>query len=103
MKSRMLANGSCLPLKSARRNATVTISVPLAAIASRIASGDGNFPVPKTRRDWKLRPAIVNGWFSNRIAGSINGWNDLSRREGRRILTTREQGNEVDRHVLDRI
>ena len=35
----MFANGSCLPLKSTRRSATVTRAVPLAARASRIASG----------------------------------------------------------------
>src|SRR5258706_2562478 len=48
---------------SARRNATVTISVPLAASASRMASGDENFPVPKIRRDRKILPAMTNGEF----------------------------------------
>ena len=59
MNSRMFANGSFFPLRSARRSATVTISVPLAASASRIDSGDGNLPVPRSSRDRKARPAIV--------------------------------------------
>jgi len=58
----MLAKASFRPLKSARRNATVTIPVPLAAKASRIASGDANLPVPTSRRDPNERPAIVKGW-----------------------------------------
>ena len=47
------------PLKSARRRATVTICVPLAVKASRIDSLEGNFPVPRNRREWKERPAMV--------------------------------------------
>jgi len=61
INSRMLANGSFRPLKSARRKATVTISVPLAANASRMASGDENLPVPASRRELKLRPAMTKG------------------------------------------
>src|SRR5580704_19338501 len=61
MNSRIFANGSFLPLKSARRKATVTISVPLADKASRMLSGEGNFPVPKIRRESKVRPAMTNG------------------------------------------
>ena len=48
------------PLKSARRNATVTMSAPLAAIASRINSGDANLPVPASSREPNSRPAICN-------------------------------------------
>jgi hypothetical protein len=65
MNSKMFANGSPLPLKSARRKATVTISVPLAASASRMASGEGNFPVPKIRRERNSRPAMMSGLFEN--------------------------------------
>ena len=58
--SRMFAYGSFFPLRSARRSATVTISAPLAASASRIASGDENFPVPRMRRELNRRPAITS-------------------------------------------
>ena len=61
MNSRMLANGSCFPLRSARRKATVTISVPLAARASRMTSLEENFPVPTRRREENSRPAIFKG------------------------------------------
>ncbi len=64
----MLANGSFFPLRSARRNATVTISVPLAASASRIDSGEENLPVPRISRDENSRPAMTNGLQSNDIA-----------------------------------
>src|SRR5438045_4803942 len=60
MKSRMFANGSCLPERSARRSATVTSSVPLAVSASRINSFDANFPVPTSRRDANSRSAIFS-------------------------------------------
>ena len=60
MKSRMFANGSCLPERSARRSATVTISVPLAMSASRIASFEENFPVPTSNREVNSRSAIFN-------------------------------------------
>src|SRR5205814_1791381 len=60
MKSRILAYGSCLPERSARRNATVTISVPLASIASRIASFEENLPVPTSSRDENSRSAIFS-------------------------------------------
>jgi hypothetical protein len=33
-----------------------------------MASGDENFPVPKTRRERKMRPATANGWLINGIA-----------------------------------
>src|SRR4051812_12861033 len=60
MKSRMFANGSCLPEMSARRNATVTISAPLAVNASRINSFDANFPVPTSNREVNSRSAIFS-------------------------------------------
>ena len=43
------------------RSATVTISVPLAAMASRIASLEENFPVPRISRELNSRPAMVSG------------------------------------------
>jgi hypothetical protein len=46
----------------------VTISAPLASSASRMASGDENFPVPKIKRDRKILPAMTNGWFESDIA-----------------------------------
>ena len=61
MNSRMFANGSFLPLKSARRKATVTISAPLASSASRMTSGEENLPVPRIRRERKVRPAMTKG------------------------------------------
>src|SRR5207248_2795836 len=45
MKSRMFANGSCLPERSARRNATVTISVPLATIDLVVTSPPYNLGI----------------------------------------------------------
>jgi len=39
----------------------VTISAPLAARASRIVSGDENFPVPMMSRERKIRPAMAKG------------------------------------------
>src|SRR5687768_4828149 len=68
----MFANGSFLPLRSARRSATVTISVPLAANASRIASGDENLPVPIISRDRNSRPAILNGHTGKCIRSSLS-------------------------------
>src|SRR2546429_2966709 len=53
-------SGPPVASRSTRRNATVTISVPLAASASRIASPLENFPVPTMRRDPNTRPAIVS-------------------------------------------
>src|SRR5437870_3192814 len=72
MNSRMFAKGSFLPLKSARRSATVTSSAPLASRASRMVSGEENFPVPKMRRERKIRPAMINGWFDNDIRAQSN-------------------------------
>src|SRR6266542_2445278 len=64
----MFAKGSCLPLKSARRSATVTSSAPLASSASRIFSGEANFPVPRIRRERNSCPAMVNGRFTEDIS-----------------------------------
>jgi len=58
----MSAFGTPAPDKSARRNATVTISVPAACNASRITPYEENFPVPTIRRDENVRSAIFNGW-----------------------------------------
>src|SRR5258706_4562899 len=71
MNSRMLAKGSPRPVRSARRSATVTISAPLTASASRIASGDANLPVPRISRERNSRPAIVIGWLTDTIDRSI--------------------------------
>ena len=60
MKSRMFANGSPLPERSARRSATVTISVPLATSASRINSFEANLPVPTSSREVNSRSAIFS-------------------------------------------
>src|SRR6187551_768235 len=46
--------------KSIRRTATVTISVPEAATASRIVSKESYLPVPRRRREPNSRPAMVN-------------------------------------------
>jgi hypothetical protein len=74
MNSRMFANGSFWPLKSARRNATVTISAPLTLSASRMASGDENFPVPmnqartETRaRQWSMTGSIASATTHNHL------------------------------------
>src|SRR5437867_11098344 len=72
MNSKMFAKGSFLPLKSARRRATVTSSAPLASSASRMVSGEENFPVPKMRRERKIRPAMINGWFDSDIQAQSN-------------------------------
>src|SRR5438094_9936040 len=56
----MFANGSPFPERSARRNATVTNSVPLATSASRISSFDANFPVPTINREVNSRSAIFS-------------------------------------------
>ena len=60
MKSRMFAKGSLWPERSARRNATVTNSVPLASSASRISSLEANLPVPTSRREVNSRSAILS-------------------------------------------
>src|SRR5918992_5204552 len=50
--------------KSIRRTATVTISAPEAATASRMVSNESYFPVPRMRRERKLRPAITSSSFT---------------------------------------
>src|SRR5438034_11536112 len=93
MKSKIVAKGSCLPLRSARRSATVTISAPLASSASRIFSGEENFPVPRIRREPNSCPAMVNGRFTKGIArehrSSRAGCRECRSRPGNRgrILT----------------
>ena len=77
----MFANGSFFPLKSARRKATVTISAPLASSASRMASGEENFPVPMMSRERKIRPAMTSGWFESDIPDNLENLGSLSRRE----------------------
>src|SRR5436309_14143269 len=72
MKSRMFANGSRLPERSARRSATVTNSVPLAISASRISSFDANFPVPTSKREVNSRSAIFSFEGLSAIAKKIN-------------------------------
>ena len=64
---RSMIVGKPVSLLLQRRNATVTISVPLASSASRIASGDENFPVPTMRRDWNSRPATTSGRLATDI------------------------------------
>jgi geranylgeranyl diphosphate synthase type II len=54
----MSACGSLCPVKSTRRKATVTISVPLASSANFIAPTDGNFPVPIKSRERNSRSPI---------------------------------------------
>src|SRR5690242_10597919 len=67
----MFAKASCLPERSARRRATVTISVPLAIKASRINSLDANFPVPTSNREVNSRSAILSLEGLSDIAGTI--------------------------------
>src|SRR5690242_4580683 len=51
----------CERSRFTRRTATVTTSAPEASMARCIVSASGYFPVPTSRRDWKVRPAIMNG------------------------------------------
>src|SRR5437868_5836979 len=46
---------------STRRMLTVTISAPLAAIASRITSKSRYLPVPTMRRELNARPPMMSG------------------------------------------
>jgi hypothetical protein len=48
----------------------VTISAPLDSRASRIISGDENFPVPRKRRERNSRPAITK-FFATDIGAKI--------------------------------
>lgn len=58
----MFANLSPLPVKSARRKATVTISAPLASMAAAMSSPDANLPVPMIRREANSRLAMRSRW-----------------------------------------
>ena len=52
----------------------MTISVPLATRALRIVSGEGNFPVPKKRREVNRRPAMTSSDIGSQIrqtAGNV--------------------------------
>ncbi len=44
--------------RSTRRTATVTISAPEASWAARMVSKSVYLPVPRIRREWKVRSAI---------------------------------------------
>jgi hypothetical protein len=46
-----------------------------------MASGEGNFPVPKIRRDPKVRPAMTSGLFENDMTDNLENYADLSRHE----------------------
>ena len=83
----MFANGSCLPERSARRNATVTSSVPLAISASRISSFDANFPVPTISREVNSRSAIFSLEGLSAISKTIN---ELATRECGPVATACE-------------
>ena len=48
---------------SMRFIASVTISVPEAAIARAISSFELNFPVPRNRRERNVRPPITNSFI----------------------------------------
>jgi hypothetical protein len=54
--------------------------------ASRIDSGDGNFPVPRINRDRKVRPAITKGALSESIAKSIGDESRLANQTAETIL-----------------
>src|SRR5579872_1610167 len=59
--------------KSTRRNATVTISAPLAASASAINSGLANLPVPTIRRDWNVRVPMVSRSVNGESSKAVGG------------------------------
>ncbi len=44
-----------------RRMATVTISAPLASMACRVSSRLWYLPVPTSRREWYVLPAMISG------------------------------------------
>src|SRR5881275_789411 len=60
--SRWYRTPACLVRsRSTRRTATVTISAPDASMARTIVSLSRYLPVPTMRREWKVRPPMVNG------------------------------------------
>jgi hypothetical protein len=69
----MFAKGSWFPERSARRRATVTISVPLASSALAMVSLEANFPVPKRSREEKVRPAMTSGSCDGAIGSEATG------------------------------
>ena len=57
----MSACGSFSPVRSTRRNATVTISAPLASRADCIERMEENLPVPMSSRERNSRSPILHG------------------------------------------
>ena len=43
-----------------------------------MASGEGNFPVPKIRREPKVRPAMTSGLFENDMTDNLENYAGLS-------------------------
>ena len=43
-----------------------------------MASGEGNFPVPKIRREPKVRPAMTSGLFENDMTDNLENYEALS-------------------------
>src|SRR5688572_14026124 len=70
----MASRTVCLLERSTRRSATVTISAPEAAIASRVSSFEAYLPVPTMMRDWKLRAPRVQVSF---MSASTDEGDDL--------------------------
>ena len=68
----------------------MTISAPLAVRASRMASGDENFPVPMMSREQNVRPAMVSGLDDKDIPTSLGKNHRLSRREERFVCVNVE-------------
>ena len=58
-----LRMSSCGLFISTRLSATVTIAVPLSAIAALISALEANFPVPSRSLDGKLLPAITKSFI----------------------------------------
>src|SRR5688500_3053256 len=73
----MASRTVCLLDRSTRRRATVTISAPDAAIASRGSSMDAYLPVPAMIRDRNVRPPRVQVSLSEDISASSDEGDDL--------------------------
>src|SRR5215510_11543383 len=70
----MASSTVCLLDRSTRRRATVTISVPEAARASRVSSLEAYLPVPTMMRERKVRsPRVQVSWVSDISASSDEG------------------------------